>query len=132
MKKLKRLILPILLSLFLINSTTFSEAESIPFNGNGLFAKAKDDARFNAAVMVTQVDSTIGPGLTSILGLLYTVGLAVSVCVVGYMAIQIMIAPPEQKAQLKAGAAPYFIGLLLLVAGVPIATIIINIFTRIF
>jgi len=128
---LKRAIFTILLSLSLITSTTWAWDWSLPFNGNAIFKKANDET-LTASGLVEDIDDGIGDGLVSILALLKNVGLAIGVCALTYMAVQIILSPPERKAQLKEGATPYFLGLLLLIAGVPIAITIINIFIGVF
>ena len=129
MKKLKRAIFTILLSLSLITSVSF--AASLPFNGNNLLANINDE-KVTAGWLVGRMDAGVGPGIKSLLSVLYAFGLVACVGVFAYMAVQVIISPPEKKAQIKAGLTPYFIGLLLLVAGVPIAIAIINIFVDIF
>ena len=126
---MKRAIFTILLSLALI--TSVSLAWSLPFNGNAIFKKANTES-LTASGLVDDIDGGIGDGLVSILALLKNVGLAIAICALFYMAVQIILAPPERKAQLKAGTTPYFLGLLLLIAGVPIAITIINIFIDVF
>ena len=128
---MKRAIFSILLSLFLITSNALASSWSLPFNGNAIFKKA-NDGELTASGLVDDIDDGIGDGLVSILALLKNVGLAIAVCALAYMAVQIILTPPERKAQLKAGITPYFLGLLLLIAGVPIAITIINIFIGVF
>lgn len=129
MKKLKRAIFTILLSLSLITSTAL--ADDLPFNGNNLFTNI-NTGDVTASWLVSEVDSGMGSGVKSLLSVLYAFGLMACIGVFAYMAVQVIISPPEKKAQIKAGLTPYFIGLLLLVAGVPIAITIINIFVDIF
>ena len=126
---MKRAIFTILLSLSLITTTTL--ADSLPFNGNNLFTHI-NDGKVKASWLVEAVDNGMGSGVKSLLSVLYAFGLMACVSVFAYMAVQVIISPPEKKAQIKAGLTPYFIGLLLLVAGVPIAITIINIFVKIF
>ncbi len=127
---MKRIITSLFLSLFLITSTAFA-AWDLPFNGNALFGKS-NEGNLTASELVEKLDEGIGPGLTSILALLKNVGLVICVCALAFMGIQLIIAPPDKKAQLKAGVTPYLVGLLLLIAGVPIAIYIINIFIKVF
>lgn len=88
------------------------------------------DLPLNTPELVDKMDQSLGNGLVSILALLYKIGVLVAVCIFAFMGVQFVIASPQQKAQLKASLFPYFIGLLLFVAGVPIATAIINIFLQ--
>ena len=88
------------------------------------------DLPLNTPELVDKMDESLGGGLVSILALLYKIGVLVAVCIFAFMGVQFVIASPQQKAQLKASLFPYFIGLLLFVAGVPIATAIINIFLQ--
>ena len=127
---MKRAIFTILLSLSLITSTAL--AVDLEFNGNNLFTNINQHPKVKAQYLVKGIDDAVGPGVKNLLSILYGIGLVVCVSVFAYMAVQVIISPPEKKAQIKAGLAPYFIGLLLLVAGVPIAIAIINIFVKIF
>ena len=127
---MKRIIFSIFLSLFLITNTALADWQ-LPFNGEALFQKSIE-GNLTAAGLIDKVDEGIGPGLTSILALIKNVGLVICVCALAYMGIQFIIAPPQKKAELKSGVTPYLVGLLLLVAGVPIAIYIINIFIKVF
>ena len=110
---------------------TTSFADELPNAGNFILA-GRDGGKINTSVLVDKMDDSIGPGLVSILQLLYQIGIIVAICVLVFMGIKILIASPQQKAQLKAGLLPYFTGLLLFIAGVPIAILIINIILSIF
>jgi len=84
------------------------------------------------STLVGYVDPGIGEGLEDILKLLYNVGVVVGVCIPTFIGVKMIISSPQQKAQMKASIFPYLVGLLLFVAGVPIAILIINIFIKIF
>lgn len=130
---MKRIIASIFLSLFLIVNTAFAADLKLPFNGDAMFQDMNNSEKLPVTKLITAIDTAISPGLSAILGLLKIAGLAIAVCVPAYMGIQFIIAPPQKKAELKSGLIPYFIGLLLLIAGVPIAIyIIIYIFIKIF
>lgn len=86
----------------------------------------------NTGTMISSVDTALSGGLTAILVLLYNIGLLVAVCVFSAMGILVLLANPYKKAELKASLYPYFIGLLLYIAGVPIAILIINIIISLF
>lgn len=103
---------------------------TLPNAGNFIEAGKNAGNNLNTANVVSKMDESIGSGLVSILALLYKIGALVAVCIFAFMGVQFVIASPQQKAQLKASLFPYFIGLLLFVAGVPIATAIINIFLQ--
>ena len=136
-----RIISTILLSLFLITSTTFAEyketilAINFPFNGNALFTDSNDSDKTNGATaqeLVNKFDENLNGGLRSIAQFLKHVGIAVAFCTLAYMAVCIIISPPDKKAELKSAFTPYLVGLLLIIAGVPIAIFIINKFIEIF
>lgn len=71
-------------------------------------------------------------GLNSLLTLVLQVGYGVAIVVTAIFAIKILLASPAKKAEVKASLAPYFLGLLFLVAGVTIATKVIEIYTQLF
>ncbi len=122
-----------LFSVILATSLLFTTSFAVdPLPNAGNFILAGRDGNANTSVLVEKMDESIGPGLVSILQLLYQIGVIVAICVLVFMGIKILIASPQQKAQLKAGLIPYFIGLLLFIAGVPIAILIINIILSIF
>ena len=123
-----RTITSILFSLILLFNTSFAVSK-IPNAGNFIQA-GKNGSGLNTATLVQKMDESIGPGLVSILQLLYQIGTMIAVCVFAFMGVQFLISSPQQKAQIKASLLPYFIGLLFFVAGVPIAIFIINIFTK--
>ena len=123
------IILSFLVTTSLLFSTSF--ADELPNAGNFILA-GKNGGKINTAALVDKMDDSIGPGLVSILQLLYQIGAIVAICVLVFMGIKVLIASPQQKAQLKAGLFPYFTGLLLFIAGVPIAILIINIILSIF
>ena len=111
---MKRIIFTILFSLLLITSTTF--AATLPINGDAIFTKANSIEGITATGLIQDIDEGIGEGgLVSLLTILKSIGLTVAVCVLPYMAVQIILAPPERKAQLKDGITPYLLGLLLLI-----------------
>lgn len=128
---MKRIITSLFLSLLLITNVALAASWTLPFNAEALF-RNNNEGSLRASDLISDIDEGIAPGLTSILALIKNVGLAICVCALGYMGVQFIIAPPQKKAELKSGFTPYLVGLLLLVAGVPIAISIINIFIRIF
>lgn len=118
-------------SLFAPEPDRYKPSPLVPNADNFILAGSTNkNENLRTDVVVDNMDKSIGGGLVSILQLLYQIGLLVAVCVFAFMGVQFIIASPQQKAQLKASLYPYFIGLLLYVAGVPIATIIINIFMQ--
>ena len=127
-----RTIFSILISLSLLLSTAsaaIGDPVAIP-NANNFINAGLSGREINTTDVVEAVDGSIGTGLISILQFLYQAGLLIAVCVFAFMGVQFVIASPQQKAQLKASLLPYFVGLLLFVAGVPIAIFIINIFLQ--
>lgn len=121
-----RIIFSIIFSLVLLFNTTFA---AIPNPGN--FINAGQKGEVTTSDIIDAVDANLGGGLVSILQLLYKIGVAVAVCIFVFMGIQLLTTSPQQKAQLKASIFPFFVGLVLFIAGVPIAISIINIFTKI-
>ena len=120
---MRRLFTTLLITLMLITPAIASP--KLP-NANEFIKSAKGD-------IVNAVDSSdVGASLSGILLLVYKVGYAVAVIALFYFAIQLMIAPAQKKSEVKSALTPYIIGLLLLVAGVPIATMIIRMFLKIF
>lgn len=90
-------------------------------------------ARNSPVNIVAEVDNSgAGQALSGILFLLYRAGYGIALVILFYLAIQIMIAPAQKKAEVKSALTPYILGLLLLVAGVPIATMIIEMFIQVF
>ena len=130
-----RIIFSVILSLFLMFNTIFTSnislAAELPNAGNFIKAGQTGDD-INTKKLMDAFDGSLSDGLTAILKLLYQVGVIVAICVFTYMGIQLLLASPQQKAQLKASMAPFLVGLLLFVAGVPIATLIINLIIQFF
>lgn len=125
MSKVKAVFSIIFSLCLLLNSAT---AYSLPFDATG-FIKSGGSM---TSSFIDSLDSALGVGLVSILTLLYQIGDIVAICVMVFFGIQVLIASPQKKAQLKSSLYPYFIGLLLYIAGVPIAVFIINIIITIF
>jgi len=125
-----RVVFSFIFSFILLLNTSFA----FEFPNANIFIKAGTDPnnKLNTGSLIEALDQSLGNGLVGILKLLYNVGLVVSMGVLLFMGIQILLANPQKKAQLKASLTPYFVGLLLFVAGVPIAMLIINIFITIF
>ena len=92
-------------------------------NANNLF-NGQDNAFINS------IDTSMGTGLSQILLLVLKVGYAVAIAVTLILAIKLMLTSPAKKAEAKAAALPYIIGLLLVVAGVKLATIVIEAYTK--
>ena len=120
---MRRLIIAVLVVFFV--TMPISLAGSIP---NPSAFVSSGDSKIIDAIDRSQAGQT----LSGILGLIYQVGYGVAIIILFVLAIQVMITPPQKKAEAKAALTPYFIGLLLLVAGVPIATIVIELFTKVF
>jgi len=121
---MRRMIIALIMISVLVTSSFASPA--LP-NANAFLASA------DRLELVDKMDSSeVGQALSGILLLVYKVGYGAAVVVLLYIAIQMIIAPAQKKAEVKAALTPYLIGLLLLVAGVPIATMIIKIFTETF
>lgn len=110
-----------LISLFLIFNVSFA---SFP-NAENLFRGANSD-------FVTKIDSNMGDGLKAILLLVYKIGYALAVSILLVIAIKLILATPAKKAEMKEGLLPYLIGLLLLIAGVPLAIMVIENLTLLF
>ena len=120
---MRRIFTVLLITLILI--TPSLAASALP-NANDFLASADGS-------IVEAVDSSeVGSGLSGILLLIYKVGYGAAVVILFYLAIQLMLAPAQKKGEVKAAFTPYILGLLLLVAGVPIATMIIKMFITIF
>ena len=96
------------------------------------FINAGLNAEISTSKLIDKMDESLGGGLVGILKLLYSVGLVVGLGVFIYFGILLLITSPQRKAQLKASLAPYFVGLLLFAAGVPIAVLIIEILISFF
>lgn len=126
MSKVKA-VFSIIFSLCLLLNSAFADY-SLPFDATG-FIKAGGGT---TSTILGQMDGALGGGLVSILVLLYQIGDIIAVCVMVSFGIQVLLASPQRKAQLKESLYPYFIGLLLYIAGVPIAVFIINIIITIF
>lgn len=93
-------------------------------NANNLFVG--QDTSF-----IDTVDTSIGPGLNTILLAVYKVGYAIAVVATVVIAIKLLLTTPAKKAEVKSALMPYLIGLLLLVAGATLATKVIEILTTI-
>lgn len=120
-----KLIVSCFTSFLLLFNICFAAGAVLP-NANNLFEGSND--RF-----IEVIDSSdAGQGLNAILLLLYKVGYGVAIIVTMILAIKLIITSPSKKADVKAGVAPYLIGLLLLIVGVPIAIKIIELFTLVF
>ena len=123
---MRRMIIALIVALILIVPSFASPA--LP-NANAFLVAGKEQG----PKIIDAIDSSeVGQALSGILLLVYKVGYGVAVIILFYIAIQMIIAPAQKKAEVKAALTPYLIGLLLLVAGVPIATMIIKIFTETF
>ena len=125
-----RVIFSIIFSLILLFNTTFAADEpfKLPFDGTAFIRAGSGDVD----EYVNAIDEGLGNGLVSILALLYQIGDVIAICVFIFFGIKYLIATPQKKADLKASMYPYFVGLLLYIAGVPIAILIINIFINVF
>lgn len=118
-----KLIVSCFISIMLIYSSSFATpALKLP-NANNLFIGQKND-------FINAVDRSMGTGLSQILLLVLKVGYAVAIAVTLILAIKLMLTSPAKKAEAKAAALPYIIGLLLVVVGVKLATIVIEAYTK--
>lgn len=128
-----RIIVAIMLACSLMMNNTFA-FDLIPNANNFLRLGYDSDASNGLSTpnLVNSFDNALGIGLLTILQLLYKVGAAVAVCVLAFMGVKIVLASPQQKAQLKASLFPYFVGLILLIAGVPLAILIIELIMQVF
>lgn len=123
---MRRFVTALLVLMFFI--TPALAAPALP-NANAFIASQSD----SQVDIIDDIDnSQVGQVLSGILLLIYKVGYGVAVAVLFCIAIKLMVAPPQKKAEAKAALTPYILGLLLLVAGVPIATMIIKMFITIF
>lgn len=121
-----RVIFSIIFSLILLFNSTFATDE-LP---NGTYFIEAGHGKVDE--YVDAIDKGLGDGLVKILALLYQIGDVIAICVFIFFGIKYLIATPQKKADLKASMYPYFVGLLLYIAGVPIAILIINIFINVF
>jgi len=125
-----RIVFLFILSFALTLNSAFA-ADPIPNAGNFILA-GKNKGGLETSTLVKAIDTGLSGGLVTILKVLYNIGGVVALCVFLVMAIQLLTASPQRKGQLKESMMPYFTGLLLFVAGVPIAILIINIIITIF
>ncbi len=124
-----RIIFSLIFSFSLLIDSAFAVPE-LPNPNN--FINAGLNAEISTSKLIDKMDESLGGGLVGILKLLYSVGLVVGLGVFIYFGILLLITSPQRKAQLKASLAPYFVGLLLFAAGVPIAVLIIEILISFF
>ena len=116
-----RLIVSCLVSLMMLVNVGWATA-ALP-NANNLF-KNQDTSYIDV------IDSSMGAGLNTLLLAIYKIGYTVAVIATILIAIKLLLTSPSKKAEVKSALMPYLIGLLLLVAGVPIATKVIEIYTE--
>lgn len=112
-----KLIVSCLVSIMLL----FNVSLALP-NANNLFLNTDDE-------FINAIDGSLGAPLNALLLLLYKVGYTLAVAIAVILAIKLMFTTPAKKAEVKAAFTPYFIGLLLVIVGVPIATKVIEFFT---
>ena len=118
-----RLIVSCLVSLTLLFNMSFA---NIAFpDANNLFKNPTGN-------FVDRLDLGLGGGLNTILLALYKVGYTLAVIATVLIAIKLILTSPAKKAEVKAAFMPYLIGLLLLIAGVPIAIKVIEAYTILF
>ena len=113
------------LMVLILTNPSLAATPQLP-NANDFFNKL--DKRLVESVNTTE----IGNVLSGILWLIYQVGFGAATILLAYIAVQMIIAPPQKKSEVKAALVPYAIGVLLLVAGVPIATMIIEVLIQTF
>ena len=97
---------------------------------NIVFPNANNLFRDQNTTFIDTVDISIGSGLNTILLAVYKIGYTIAVVATMVLAMKLLLTTPAKKAAVKTALMPYFIGLLLLVAGVPIATKVIQIYTQ--
>lgn len=121
-----KLIVSCFISLMLIfNIGLAAPSVTLP-DANNLFKENALDDDF-----IRSIDN-MSTGLSALLTLVLQVGYGVAIVVTGIFAVKILLASPAKKAEVKASLTPYFLGLLLLIAGVTIAVKVIEIYTQIF
>ena len=124
-----RLIVSCLVSLTLLFNMSFAGGASNAINGNNLFigSNSKDSDK-----LLESLDSGMVTGMQQLLLMLYKIGYCLAIIVTIALAIKLLLTSPAKKAEVKAAVLPYLIGLLLLIAGVPIAIKVIEAYTILF
>ncbi len=124
-----RLIVSCLVSLTLLFNMSFASGASNAINGNNLFigSNSKDSDK-----LLESLDSGMVTGMQQLLLMLYKIGYCLAIIVTIALAIKLLLTSPAKKAEVKAAVLPYLIGLLLLIAGVPIAIKVIEAYTILF
>ena len=120
-----KLIVSCLVSLTLLFNMSFAGGTSIAINGNNLFNGSNED-------LLESLDSGMVTGMQQLLLMLYKIGYCLAIIVTIALAIKLLLTSPAKKAEVKAAVLPYLIGLLLLIAGVPIAIKVIEAYTILF
>lgn len=119
-----KLIVSCLISLTLLFNMSFADV-STNINGNNLFIGS--DSRLLKALDIGMV-----AGMQALLQMLYKIGYCLAIIVTIALAFKLLLTSPAKKAEVKAAILPYLIGLLLLIAGVPIAIKVIEAYTILF
>ena len=119
-----KLIVSCFISLILIFNVGLAYGSALP-NPNSFLENVNPH-------LINRFDAGLGPGFKAILLMLYKVGYGVALVVTAILAIKLILTSPSKKAEVKASILPYLIGLLLLVAGVPIAIKVMEIYTILF
>lgn len=125
-----RLIVSCFISLILLFNVGLAVDPSSPPkialpNANSLFEDINPE-------FIEEIDRSLGSGLNALLLFLYNIGYGIALIVTIVIAIKLMLTQPSKKAEVKEALMPYLLGLLFLVAGVPIAIKVIELFTKIF
>ena len=115
-----RLIVSCLVSLTLLFNMSFAA-----ITGNNLI-KDSDSG------LLESLESGMLVGMQQLLLMLYKIGYCLAIIVTIVLAIKLLLTSPAKKAEVKAAVLPYLIGLLLLIAGVPIAIKVIEMYTKLF
>lgn len=82
--------------------------------------------------IVDAVDNGLSISLPAILALLIKIGYVVILCGIAVYAVQLMLASPRKKAELKASVLPFLLGTALIVIGTDVAIKVIELFITIF
>lgn len=116
-----KLIVSCFISLTLLFNLSFASA----INGNNLLKEADSG-------LLEALDTGMGPGMKALLLMVYKIGYCLAIIVTVVLAIKLLLTDSRRKAEVKAAILPYLIGLLLLIAGVPIAIKVIEAYTILF
>lgn len=119
-----KLIVSCFVSLMLIVSVGFADEPQIGLPDANNFFIGQD------TFFIDAVNESMGPGINAILLAIYKIGYTLAIIATISIAIKLLLTTPAKKADVKQALMPYLIGLLLLIAGVPIAIKVIEIYTQ--